>query len=316
LIAIRSFRKERGEAITKRKVYEQILEGRIPYQFIYDDVGNLLYERLCESSEYYLARAEYQLLRRYFSDLKLDNVTIVDLGCGDGRKAVCSIESLLRRNVRYVGIDSSSPATEAAEIRLRSAFPDLDASFRVESIFSGIESIPDFRTQGPVVLCFLGSTIGNFSGQQRSDFFHLVRNHLVQRDRFMTGFDLIKPVSRLTAAYDDATGFAALAGLNMVCQINSLFGWDIPLSSFEHEASYNEEECMIETRLVATEKLSVSDENGEFRLEIEKGDYLITNCAHKFDLKSICSELQSVFSAKPSSLVHEEFGYALTEVVI
>lgn len=73
---------------------------------------------------------------------------------------------------------------------------------------------------------------------------------------------------------------------------------------------------MIETLLVATEKLSVSDENGEFRLEIEKGDYLVTNCAYKFDLEGICIELKSVFLAEPSSLVQEEFRYALTEVRI
>lgn len=275
----------------------------------------MLYERLCDTPEYYLAHAEYQLLRRYFSNLELDGATIVDLGCGDGRKAVCSLESLSQEDVRYVGIDSSPSATEAAEIRIRSVFPDVDASFRVESIFSGIENIPDFRKQGPVVLCFLGSTIGNFSPQQRSDFFHLVRNHLVEGDRFITAFDLIKPVKRLTAAYDDATRFAALAGLNMVCQINSLFGWNIPLSLFEHEASYNEKECMIETLLVATDKLSVSDEKGEFRLEIEKGDYLVTNRAYKFDLEGICTELKSAFSAEPRSLVQEKFRYALAEVV-
>ncbi len=297
-------------------MYEQILAGRIPYQFLYDDVGNLLYEKLCGTPEYYLARAEYQLLRRYFSQLRLDSPTIVDLGCGDGRKAVCSLESLLQQNARYVGIDSSAAATEAADIRIRSAFPDVDASFRVESIFDGIESIPDFRERGPIVLCFLGSTIGNFSRQQRSDFFHLIRNHLVEGDRFVTGFDLIKPVSRLTAAYDDATRFAALAGLNMVCQMNVLFGWNIPLSSFRHEASYNEKERMIETLLVAAETLSVSDEKGEFPLKIERGDCLVTNRAYKFDLEDICAELKSVFSVAPGSFVHEEFGYSLAEVAV
>lgn len=300
---------------SRRVIYEQILEGRIPYQFLYDDVGNLLYERLCDTPEYYLARAEYQLLRRYFSDLKLDSATIVDLGCGDGRKAACILENLCREGVRYVGIDSSAPATEAAEIRIRGAFPDVNVSFRVESIFSGIENISDFRQQGPVVLCFLGSTIGNFSRSQRSDFFHFVRDYLVESDRFVTGFDLIKPVSRLTAAYDDATRYAALAGLNMVSQINSLFGWNIPLSSFEHKVSYNEKECMIETLLVATRTLSVSDENGEFQLEMERGDHLVTNRAYKFDLKSICVELRSAFSAEPGCLLQEEFRYALTEVV-
>lgn len=297
-------------------MYEQLLDGRIPYQFLYDEVGNLLFEKLCGTPAYYLARAEYQLLRRYFSELTLDGATLVDLGCGDGRKAVCSLESLPRQSMRYVGIDSSSAATEAAELRIRSAFPDVDASFRVQSIVSGIESIPDFRGQGPVVLCFLGSTIGNFSRQQRSDFFHLVREHLAERDRFVTGFDLIKPASRLTAAYDDTTGYAALAGLNMVCQLNSLFGWNIPLSAFEHEVAYDEKECMIETLLAATSRVSVSGENGEFPLNIEKGGHLVTNRAYKFDLEGMSIELKSAFSAEPRSIVQEDFRYALAEVAI
>ncbi len=303
----------------RREVYERVLEGRIPYEFLYDEVGNLLFERLCGTPEYYLARAEYQLLRRYFSSLNLDDAIIADLGCGDGRKAVCSLESLAslpRQSVCYVGIDSSSAATQSAEIRIRSAFPDVSASFCVESIICGIQRIPAFRKQGPVVLCFLGSTIGNFSHQQRLDFFRLVRDRLVEGDRFVTGFDLIKPASRSKAAYDDSSGFAALAGLNVVCQLNSLFGWNIPLSSFEHHVSYNERECMIETLLVATKRISVSDDNGEFALEIEKGDNLVTNCAYKFDLEDIGIELKSVFSAKPRNFVQEEFRYALTEVII
>lgn len=301
---------------SRKEVYEQLLEGRVPYQFLYDEAGNLLFERLCETPEYYLARAEYELLRRYFSDLKLDGATLVDLGCGDGRKAVCSLENLPRKSVRYVGIDSSSAATEAAQTRIGSAFPDADASFRVESIFSGIEHLPEFRQQGPLVLCFLGSTIGNFSPRQRRDFFRLARDHLVEGDRFVTAFDLIKPVSRLTAAYDDAAGYAALAGLNTVCQLNRLFGWNIPLSSFDHEVSYDEKECKIETLLVANKNVFVSDENGERRLKLEKGDYLITNCAYKFSLERICTELSSVFSVEPGSLVHEEFRYALAEAVV
>lgn len=301
---------------SRRKVYEQLLEGRIPYQFLYDDVGNLLFEKLCQTDEYYLARAEYQLLRRYFSNLNLDGATIVDLGCGDGRKAVCCLEGLPRQSVRYVGIDSSPAATEAAELRIRSAFPDADTSFRVESIFSGIENIPDFRKQGPVVLCFLGSTIGNFSRQLRLNFFRLVRDRMNGRDRFITGFDLIKPAGKLITAYSDASGYAALAGLSMLCQLNSLFGWNIPLSSFSHGVFYDEVEGMIETRLVANAMISVLDNSGEFRLEMKKGDHLVTNRAHKFALQNICAELESAFSAETSSLVHEEFLYALAEVVI
>jgi uncharacterized SAM-dependent methyltransferase len=102
----------------------------------------------------------------------------------------------------------------------------------------------------------------------------------------------------------------------MVCQINRLFGWNIPLSLFEHEASYDEEERMIETLLVATDKLSVSDKKGEFRLEIEKGDCLVTNRAYKFDLEDICTELKAVFSTEPCSLVQEKSYYALVEVII
>ena len=300
----------------KEAVYEQILGGHIPYQFLYDDVGNLLYERLCTTPEYYLARAENELLARYFANLKGDDVTIVDLGCGDGRKAIHSLESLDMQTVRYVGIDSSSAATAAAEQRISHAFPDMDTLFRVESIFSGIESIAGLRKHGPVVLCFLGSTIGNFSHQQRLDFFQLVQNNLLESDRFLTAFDLVKPVNRLKAAYNDATRFAALAGLNMVCQINQLFGWDMPLSSFEHQVFYDEKEHIIQPRLVAVNKISVSDAATKFQFELDAGDYLIANSAQKFELDGIRDELKSIFASEPNNLVQEDFRYALTEVVI
>ena len=53
------------------------------------------------------------------------------------------------------------------------------------------------------MIFFLGSSIGNFTQQQSSDFFNKVSHALTKGDYFLLGLDLQKPKEILEAAYNE-----------------------------------------------------------------------------------------------------------------
>src|SRR5713101_4838962 len=60
----------------------------IPPRYFYDDLGSALFEAICHLPEYYLTRAESELLRRHAGDIlaAAGPVTrIVELGSGTAR---------------------------------------------------------------------------------------------------------------------------------------------------------------------------------------------------------------------------------------
>ena len=59
---------------------------------------------------------------------------------------------------------------------------------------------------GPLLVAFLGSTIGNFDEAERARFFAALRLVLRPGDWFLLGADLVKSKRRLDAAYNDAAG--------------------------------------------------------------------------------------------------------------
>ena len=58
-------------------------------------------------------------------------------------------------------------------------------------------------------------------------------------DALLLGTDLVKPVDRLIAAYDDAAGVTAAFDKNVLTVINRDLGGDFDLDAFEHEAVWD-----------------------------------------------------------------------------
>ena len=61
-------------------------------------------------------------------------------------------------------------------------------------------------------------------------------------DRFLLGTDLVKPVDRLVAAYDDAAGVTAAFNRNLLAVLNRELGADFDLERFAHRAVWDAEQ--------------------------------------------------------------------------
>ena len=91
----------------------------LPCRFLYDARGSALFERICELPEYYLTRAEREILLRRAAEIAArcpSPTTLVELGSGSSAKTRVLIEALLarQRRLRYVPVDISHTALEDA----------------------------------------------------------------------------------------------------------------------------------------------------------------------------------------------------------
>ena len=115
-----------------------------------------------------------------------------------------------------------------------------------------LDDIPD--TPGAArLVAFLGSTIGNLTPVERARFLADVADLLGPDDRFLVATDLVKPVDRLIAAYDDAAGVTAAFNRNLLSVLNRELGADFEIDRFAHRAVWDPENSWIEMRLLATD---------------------------------------------------------------
>src|SRR5207249_11320465 len=101
-------------------------------------------------------------------------------------------------------------------------------------------ALPLLRELSPVMLVFLGSTIGNFNPQELGDFLERVSAALAVGDHFLLGIDLVKDVRTLEAAYNDRAGVTAAFTRNLFARMNRELGTRLDLEAIEHVAHYND----------------------------------------------------------------------------
>ena len=259
----------------------------LPSKYLYDPLGSALFEAITELPEYGLTRAEERILRRHAHDVARRlprGAAVIELGAGSGRKTVPVLEAILARQpgVSYTAIDLSAAAQErcAREIGGRAGVrfsgivaPYLDGLARFERSRSG---------EGPVLLIFLGSSIGNFDEREQDEFLRGVRDRLRGGDALLIGFDLVKPVERLLDAYDDPLGVTAAFDLNLLTRINRELSADFDLGRFRHEARWSEREQRIEMHLRSLRAQTVRIVGAGCRVSFTEGETIWTESSHKF----------------------------------
>src|SRR5215472_17626262 len=80
---------------------------QLPCRYFYDRLGSLLFEAICELTEYYLPRAETEILQAHAHEIaaRFPRATdLVELGSGNAAKTRILIDAFLHRHeeLRYV----------------------------------------------------------------------------------------------------------------------------------------------------------------------------------------------------------------------
>lgn len=277
-------------------------------QYLYDAVGTLLFQTICQLPEYGLTRADARLLERLSPELALrvsSRQPVVELGCGDGVKTRAVLEALGRRD--YFPIDVSESALNTCRTAL-SEFANVRPVHA--TYFEGLRAAARERHGRRLLLLFLGSTIGNFEPDEQVNFLRQVRSHLQPGDTLLLGTDLVKPEEQLLAAYDDPLGVTAAFNLNLLARINRELGADFDIRQFSHEARWRRRQQRIEMHLRSRRDQVVEIPGARLRVEFHRGETIWTESSHKFTLEGIAALAAATGFASEAQWVDEEWPFA------
>lgn len=259
-------------------------ERKLPSQYLYDERGARLFEDICTTRDYYVTRAETQILEQYrheMSQLIGPNAIILEPGSGSGIKTRLLLEAL-DDPAAYVPIDIAKDQLAAYAAELRADFPTLNvlpicADFTQDYEIPAVDHKVDNR-----VAFMPGSTIGNFAPSVALDVLRHM-SHLADTDgSVLIGVDLKKDRERLEWAYDDSDGVSAEFGLNFLVRMNRELAANFDLDGFRYGAEYKRELGRIEMFIESTEAQTVIVAGEPF--EFRRGDRMITEYSYKFTL--------------------------------
>ncbi len=254
----------------------------LPPKFFYDEIGAQLFERICELDEYYLTRAEVEILRAHADEIAQiggPGCTLVEYGSGAGTKVRVLFDAL-DRPAAYVPIDLSTEQLNRVALDLRDAYPHL----RVEPICADYTrriELPATLGDGRRLVFFPGSTIGNFHPPEAAAFLGRIRETLGADGALILGIDRRKCAAILDAAYDDAAGITAEFNRNVLRRINRDLGADFELADFRHRAVFNDAESRVEMHLETSRELSVRIDDRRF--DFARGETIWTESSYKYD---------------------------------
>ena len=247
----------------------------IPCRFLYDDRGSKLFEEICDVPEYYLTRAEREILEARAGEIaaafEAGPITLAEFGSGSSLKTRLLIEGLLRTHgrLRYLPVDISPSILEESSLELLDSYEALEVHAIATVYQDGLRHVHADEGKAKLVV-WLGSSIGNLSREEAASFLQGVRRALDPGDRLLVGVDLRKDRATLEAAYDDAAGVTASFSLNLLARVNRELGGDFELSGFRHRAVYDESEGRVVIDLVSRRAQQVRIE--EIGLEVAFAD--------------------------------------------
>ncbi len=265
-------------------------QKQLPCEYFYDEVGSALFEAITVLPEYGLTRADARLIQQLASELPAHlrrPAAVVELGSGTGSKTRYVLQALANGGpVKYYPIDISASALAHCAREL-AAFAEVHA---IEaSYLNGLRQAVCARRPGQSILVlFLGSTIGNFERAAAQDFLRDVRDCLRPGDALLVGTDLIKPLARMTLAYDDAAGVTAAFNLNLLARINRELDADFVIRQFAHEARWNAHYRRIEMHLRSLVPQTVCIRAVNLECDFRKDETIWTESCHKFHAEEVC----------------------------
>jgi L-histidine N-alpha-methyltransferase len=266
-------------------------QKELPSKYLYDSLGSILFEAICETPEYGVTRAEERILSNHAPEIVSylpPNVIVAELGSGTGKKTRYILESLShRQSTSYYPIEISRSALAVCERELRDINSISIVGFEREYL-EGLLEVTSRRHDGQhLMVLFLGSTIGNFDREAGVDFLQKVHRLLRKGDSLLLGADLEKPTPVLLAAYDDGLRITAAFNRNLLARINRELYADIDLANFEHLARFNSGARSVEMHLLSTKNQSATIPGAGITVNFRKGETVWTESCHKFQTEEL-----------------------------
>lgn len=216
----------------------------LPSRWFYDARGSQLFQWITNLPGYYLTRVEREILAAHadalLAPLAGPACTVVDLGAGDGHKTQLLLRRLAgRAEVTYAPVDVSAAALEEAGARVRQELPAVVVRPVQAGWEEALAQLARARDGGARLVLFLGSSVGNLELAEATALLRQVRRALRPGDHLLIGFDLVKPLPLLLAAYDDPQGVTRAFNLNLLQRMNRELGTALEVDAFRHRAAWD-----------------------------------------------------------------------------
>ncbi len=290
--------------VEQQDMQEEVLKGlkkeskELPSKYFYDTKGSWLFDRICDLKEYYPTRTEIKILEENISGIKESvgpRAQLIEFGSGSSVKTRILLDHL-EDLAAYIPIDISRDHLFKVTTQLEKEYPDLNIH-PLCADYTGPLELPEIEaSHQKKVIFFPGSTIGNFTHAESEQFIRRMRDLLDEDGGVLIGVDLKKDRRMLEKAYDDEKGVTAAFNKNILENINRELEGNFNLQSFEHVATYNEDEGRVEMHLKSNCKQQVTVA-GE-QISFEKGETIHTENSHKYSLEEFRELVSHSFSVE------------------
>lgn len=280
--------------------FSDILEGlqstpkKIPSKYFYDSNGDELFQKIMNLEEYYLTRAEYEILDTFKSEILeifMENCrgfNLIEYGAGDAYKTKIILNHFTEKDIDFIysPVDISENILSKLKDDLTLEIPALRVDIIPSDYFGALDTITKKNCDKKIVL-FLGSNIGNFSHEETIDFLSSVRKKMVAGDIFFIGFDLQKDPETILSAYNDASGTTKDFNLNLLHRINSELGANFNVEQFSHFPMYDPLSGEAKSFLISKVEQEVKLNGETNKIHFNAGEYIYTETSRKFTIEQI-----------------------------
>jgi len=258
----------------------------LPCKFFYDEHGAELFLKICELPEYYITRAETQILARYgheMAEALAPNCELIGFGTGAGIKTRMLLEQL-DNPIAYVPVDISKQRLLESVAELSRAMPALEILPVCADYLQELRLPTPSRQPDRTAVYFPGSTIGNLEPEPARAFLERVAHLCAPYGGMLIGVDLKKSPAIIEPAYNDSAGVTAAFNLNLLVRANRELGANFQLSRWRHQAVFNSEESRIEMYLIGVADQTVCIAGREFHFTA--GERITTEFSYKHSRES------------------------------
>jgi L-histidine N-alpha-methyltransferase len=255
----------------------------LPAVWLYDERGSQLFDQITRLPEYYLTRAEREILRAQATQIahRTGALTLVELGSGTSDKTRLLLDALRAGGTleRFVPLDVSEQTLRASAQAVAAEYPGVGIHAIVGDFERHLDGLPQGERR---LVAFLGSTIGNLQPARRARLLRSIAARLGPEDAFLLGVDLVKDPDRLEAAYNDARGVTEAFVRNGLVALNRQLGADFDQDRLDFLARWDATNEWMDIGFVARTAHVVSIPELEVLLSLAAGEPL------RFEISAKC----------------------------
>jgi L-histidine Nalpha-methyltransferase len=265
---------------------------RVPTKWLYDELGGQLFGKITKTHDYYISRAETNIIQTHKSGIAAlaTAETFVDLGSGYSNRTAIILDAMMTRGAvrTYVPFEIDGVTLKETAAAVVRDFPTAS----VHAIVGDFDAhLPAITRSGRQLVGLLGQTYGNFPPRERSDFLQSLHASLAPGDTFMLGIDLIKDPDRLKRAYNDSEGATAAFVKNILGSINRLFDGTFDPDAFTYLSEWNEQDKAVEMVLRSNKAQTVELSALDMTVKFAADEDLHVGRSRKFERQGLEKEL-------------------------